>query len=44
MRPKRCEVCGCIMYGSSDTTICECCLDDMREEAEDGGTGEKLRE
>lgn len=43
MRPKRCEVCGCIMYDNSDTTICECCLDDMREEdAEDNGTGEVL--
>lgn len=32
MRPKRCEICGCIMYDCSDCIICECCLDDMRED------------
>ena len=36
MKNKRCEVCGCIMYDNTDATICECCLDDMREEYEDG--------
>lgn len=30
---KRCIMCGCIMFSDSD--ICECCLDDMRDEAED---------
>lgn len=34
MKRKRCKICGCIMYDSSDCTICECCLDDMREEAD----------
>lgn len=37
MKTKRCEVCGCIMYDITDATICECCLDDMREEGEDSG-------
>ena len=32
MRHKRCIVCGCIMFDSSDSVICECCLDDMSEE------------
>jgi hypothetical protein len=36
MTVKRCEVCGVIMYDNSDATICECCLDDMRKEDEDG--------
>lgn len=37
MRNKRCIMCGCIMYDNTDALICECCLDDMREEDADGG-------
>ncbi len=32
MKTKRCIMCGCNMYDSTDSVICECCLDDMREE------------
>lgn len=32
---KGCEMCGCIMEDSTDSTICECCLDDMRKEDEE---------
>lgn len=31
MIPKRCCMCGCFMF-STHSDICECCLDDMREE------------
>lgn len=31
MIPKRCCMCGCFMF-SLYSDICECCLDDMREE------------
>ena len=31
---RRCSMCGCIMF-SYYADICECCLDDMREEDED---------
>ena len=31
MKTKRCEVCGCIMYDTTDSTIC-----DIREEDADG--------
>lgn len=34
MTIKRCVMCGCIMFDSSDAIICECCLDDMREDAD----------
>lgn len=33
---RRCSMCGCIMI-SFHSDICECCLDDMREEDEDSG-------
>ena len=39
---KRCEMCGCIMYDCTEFVVCECCLDDMREEDEDSGTGENF--
>lgn len=29
---KYCIECGCIMPDTHDGDICECCLDDMREE------------
>lgn len=29
---KYCELCGCIMDDDHDGNICECCLDDMKEE------------
>lgn len=29
---KYCKQCGCIMDDDHDDDICECCLDDMREE------------
>lgn len=40
MRPKRCEVCGCIMFDYDELTICDCCLDDLEEleEGEDSGS------
>ncbi len=34
MIPRRCCMCGCIML-SFYSDICECCLDDMREEDAD---------
>ena len=36
MIPKRCCMCGCIMF-SFHSDICECCLDDMREEDAESG-------
>lgn len=39
MRPKRCEVCGCIMFDYTDLTICDCCLDDLEELEEDKESG-----
>ena len=35
MRPKRCKLCGCIMYDDNGSEICDCCLDDMAESEED---------
>ena len=32
---KYCKLCGCIMSDNHDGDICECCLDDMREEEKD---------
>ena len=32
VKNKRCKKCGCIIGDDSDSDICECCLDDMREE------------
>lgn len=34
MIPRRCCMCGCIMF-SLHSIICECCLDDMAESEED---------
>ena len=34
MIPRRCCMCGCFMF-SFNADICECCLDDMREEDAD---------
>jgi hypothetical protein len=39
MRAKRCEVCGVIMYDYDELTICDCCLDDLKE-LEDADSGE----
>ena len=46
MRPKRCKLCGCIIYYDLDCDICDCCLDDMAEseEDEDNAEGEDIRE
>ena len=41
MIPRRCCMCGCIMF-SFHSEICECCLDELREEDADGGTGETI--
>lgn len=34
MKRRRCSMCGCVMF-SDHSIICECCLDDMREEDAD---------
>lgn len=31
VRKKRCTKCGCYMYDDTDSDICECCLDDIKE-------------
>ena len=42
MKPRRCSICGCIMF-SLHSIICECCLDDMREEdVEDNASREDI--
>ena len=35
MRLRRCECCGIILFNWFDSNICECCLEEMREEDED---------
>lgn len=43
MRYKRCKLCGCIIYDWFSGEVCDMC-EDEREETEDNGTGENLRE
>lgn len=35
MRIKRCIECGCILNPYCESDICDCCLDDMRDEEVD---------
>jgi hypothetical protein len=30
-RKKRCSICGCHMYGDSDSDMCEICVDELYE-------------
>ena len=42
MRLRRCECCGVIMFNWFDSNICDCCLEDLKEDID--GEGEVIRE